>query len=119
VPGQFGPSSDKPLRYLHDVLRALAGFAYVALRFLPQASYEQAAQMPVSAAPDVVTRTFVPLRAIAPGKLDLWKQAAAGATEALRSGNGSSASIWRARRIAACSVFWSGRDRGQVRWELR
>jgi len=75
--------------------------------------------MRVSPAPDVVTRIFMLFRGVAPGKLDLWKQAAARATAALRSGNESSPSTWRARRIAACSMLWRERDGGQVRWELR
>jgi hypothetical protein len=53
---------------------------YVALRFLPQASYEQAAQMRVSPTPDVVTRIFMLFRGVAPGDLGLWEQAAARAT---------------------------------------
>ena len=52
------------------------------------------------------------------GKLDLWEKAAARPTAALRSERRSSASTWPARRIAACSMFWSGRDGGQVRWAL-
>jgi len=46
---------------------------YVALRFLPQASYEQAAQMRVSPAPDVVTRIFMLFRGVDPGDLDHWE----------------------------------------------
>ena len=49
---------------------------YVALRFLSQASYEQAAQIRVSPAPDVVTRVFTFLRGIAANDLRLWEQAA-------------------------------------------
>ena len=53
---------------------------YVALRFLPQASYEQAAQMRISPAPDVVTRVFMLFRGVAPGDMGLWEHAAARAT---------------------------------------
>jgi hypothetical protein len=45
--------------------------AYIALRFLPQASYEQAAQMRVSPVSNVVTRALMLLRCVAPGNLDL------------------------------------------------
>jgi len=53
---------------------------YVAIRFLAQASYEQAAKMRVSPAPDVVTRVFMLFHGVAPGDLDLWSQATARAT---------------------------------------
>ncbi|KAH9960161.1 hypothetical protein BC827DRAFT_1209513 [Russula dissimulans] len=53
---------------------------YVALRFLPQASYEKAAQMRVSPAADVVTRVFMLFRGVTKGDLGLWAQAAARAT---------------------------------------
>jgi hypothetical protein len=61
-------------------LQDLLKHEYDALRFLPQASYEQAAQMRVSPAPDVVTRIFMLFRGVAPGDLDFWEQAAARAT---------------------------------------
>jgi hypothetical protein len=79
-PGNLVLPRGKALGYLHEVLKVLAGFAYVALRLLLQASYEQGAQMRVSRVPDVVTRVFMLLRGVAPGNLDLWKQAAARAT---------------------------------------
>jgi hypothetical protein len=53
---------------------------HVALRFLAQASYEKAAQMRVSPAPDVVTRVFMLFRGVDPGDLGFWAQAAARAT---------------------------------------
>ena len=53
---------------------------YVALRFLAQASYEQAAKMRVSPAPGVVTRVSMLFRGVTPGDLDLWSQAAARVT---------------------------------------
>ncbi|KAH9960153.1 hypothetical protein BC827DRAFT_1209480 [Russula dissimulans] len=62
--------------WLPDLLK----YEYVALRFLPQASYERAAQMRVSPTPDVVTRVFMLFRGVAPGDLGLWEQAAARAT---------------------------------------
>ena len=65
------------LRYwLPDLLK----HEYVALRFLSQASYEQAAQMRVSPAPDVVTRVFMLFRGVAADDLELWEQAAARAS---------------------------------------
>jgi ubiquitin C len=62
--------------WLPDLLK----HEFVALRFLPQASYEKAAQMRISPAPDVVTRVFMLFRGVAPGDLGLWEQAAARAT---------------------------------------
>ena len=62
--------------WLPDLLK----HEYVALRFLPQASYEQAAKMRVSPAPDIVTRVFMLFRGVAPGDLDFWSRAAARAT---------------------------------------
>jgi len=68
---------DWVLRYwLPDLLE----HEYVALRFIPQASYEKAAQMWVSPAPDVVTRVFMLFRGVAEGDLRLWGQAVARAT---------------------------------------
>ena len=62
--------------WLPDLLK----HEYVALRFLAQSSYEQAAQMRVSPAPDVVTRVFMLFRGVAADDLGLWEQAAARAT---------------------------------------
>jgi hypothetical protein len=62
--------------WLPDLLK----HQHVALRFLAQASYEKAAQMRVSPAPDVVTRVFMLFRGVNPGDLNLWAQAAARAT---------------------------------------
>jgi len=62
--------------WLPDLLK----HKYIALRFLAQASYEQAAKMRVSPTPDVVTRVFMLFRGVAQGDLDPWSQAAARAT---------------------------------------
>jgi len=62
--------------WLPDLLK----HEYVALRFLTQASYEQAAQMHVSPAPDVVTRVFMLFRGVAADDLRHWEQAATRAT---------------------------------------
>jgi hypothetical protein len=62
--------------WLPDLLK----HEYIALRFLPQASYEQAAQMRISPAPDVITRVFMLFCGVSPGDLGLWEQAAARAT---------------------------------------
>ncbi len=43
---------------------------YVALRFLPQAVYERAAQLEVTPAPDVVTRVFMLFRGVAAEDVD-------------------------------------------------
>jgi len=63
--------------WLPDLLK----HEYVALRFLPQASYEKAAQMRVSPTPDVITRIFMLFRGVAKGDLGIWGQAAARATD--------------------------------------
>jgi len=64
--------------WLPDLLK----HEYVALRFLPQASYEQAAQMRISPSPDVVTRIFMLFRGVPTGDLGFWEQAATRATAA-------------------------------------
>ena len=53
---------------------------YVALRFIAQASYETAAQLRISPAPDVVTRIFMLFRGIRSDNLGFWAPAAAHAT---------------------------------------
>jgi hypothetical protein len=63
---------------------------YVALRFLSQASYEQAARMRISPVPDVVTRVFMLFRGVASGDLNLWEQANARAT----SEDGGATTFW-------------------------
>ena len=45
-------------------LPALSKKPYVALRFLPQAAYERAAELKVTPAPDVVTRVFMLFRGV-------------------------------------------------------
>jgi hypothetical protein len=45
------------------------------LRFLIQESYEQAAPMLISPAPDVVTRSFMLFRGVASPDLELWQSA--------------------------------------------
>jgi hypothetical protein len=68
---------DWAVRYwLPDLLK----HEYVALRFLPQVSYEKAAKMRVSPMPDVVTRVFMLFRGVAKEDSGLWNQAAARAT---------------------------------------
>ena len=67
-----------PRYWLPDLLK----HEYIALRFLPQASYERAAEMHISPTPDLVTRVFMLFRGIAPGDLGFWEQAAARASAA-------------------------------------
>ena len=55
---------------------------YVTLRFLAQVSYEQAAKMRVSPAPNAATRVIMLFRGVAPGNLELGEQAAAWVTAA-------------------------------------
>jgi len=48
---------------------------YIALRFLPQASYEQAAPLDVSPTPDIVTRIFMVFKGIEESGLEAWPAA--------------------------------------------
>jgi len=48
---------------------------HVALRFLPQRAYEQAAKLDVTPVPDVVTRVFMLFRGIREGEIDEWRAA--------------------------------------------
>ncbi|KAI0246381.1 hypothetical protein BJV78DRAFT_1255092 [Lactifluus subvellereus] len=59
--------------WLPDLLK----HEYVALRFLAQESYEQAAPMRVSPTPDVVTRVFMLFRGVAAADVELWQSASA------------------------------------------
>ena len=62
------------LRYwLSDLLK----HEYVALRSPAEESYERAAPMRVSPAPDVVTRVFMPFRGIAAADVESWQSASA------------------------------------------
>jgi hypothetical protein len=73
--GSFG--RERPRRYW---LPSLLKHEFVALRFVAQASYEKAAQMRVSPAPDVVTRVFMLFRGVSSDDVGLWAPAAARAT---------------------------------------
>jgi hypothetical protein len=55
---------------------------YIALRFVAQAAYEQAAQLRITPAPDVVTRVFMLFRGVPVGGLGLWEAASARAAVA-------------------------------------
>ena len=61
-------------------LPSLLKHEYVALRFVAQASYENAARMRISPAPDVVTRVFMLFRGVRSDDVGLWAPAAARAT---------------------------------------
>ena len=54
---------------------------YVALRFIPQASYKRPAQIHILPAPDVVTRVFMLFRGVRSDDVGLWAQTATRATE--------------------------------------
>ncbi|KAK0184726.1 hypothetical protein F5146DRAFT_1073457 [Armillaria mellea] len=54
---------------------------YVALRFLPQASYAHAAPLDVEPKPDVVTRVFMLFKRVCEDELDEWEGAASRASE--------------------------------------
>jgi hypothetical protein len=59
--------------WLPDMLK----HEYVALQFVAQDAYEQAAPMCIAPAPDVVTRVFMLFRGVAEGNLELWEAASA------------------------------------------
>jgi len=54
---------------------------HVAFRFLPQASYEQAARLSISPTPDVVTRVFMIFQGIEESELGSWSGAQAKADD--------------------------------------
>ncbi|TCD66901.1 hypothetical protein EIP91_000740 [Steccherinum ochraceum] len=58
-------------------LPSLLKHEYVALRFVPQESYEQAAPMVVSPAPDVVVRVFMIFQGVSPDEVGFWSAAQA------------------------------------------
>ena len=62
---------------------------YIALRFVAQDAYEQAAPMRIAPTPDVVTRVFMLFRGVAVGDLALWESASARA-----AGVGASGALW-------------------------
>jgi hypothetical protein len=61
-------------------LPSLLKHEYIALRFITQESYEKAAQMLISPAPDVVTRVFMLFRGVPVDDVGLWEAAAGRAT---------------------------------------
>ena len=61
-------------------LPSLLKHEYIALRFITQESYEKAAQMRISPAPDIVTRVFMLFRGVRADDVDFWEAAAARAT---------------------------------------
>ncbi|KAI9442945.1 hypothetical protein H4582DRAFT_1921437 [Lactarius indigo] len=63
--------------WLPDMLK----HEYVALRFIAQESYEKAAAMRITPAPDIVTRVFMLFCGVAAGDLGLWEPARARAVE--------------------------------------
>ncbi|KAH9033623.1 hypothetical protein EDB85DRAFT_1099774 [Lactarius pseudohatsudake] len=77
----MGAQKDDPnlTRYwLPDMLK----YEYVALRFIAQESYEKAAEMRITPAPDIVTRVFMLFRGVVASDLALWEPARARAAEA-------------------------------------
>jgi len=54
---------------------------YVALRFLPQKSYEHAAPLDVDPKPDIVTRVFMLFKKVCKDGLDEWEGALSRASE--------------------------------------
>ena len=89
---------------------------YVALRFLAQDAYEQAAPMRIAPAPDVVTRVFMLFHGVSVGDLGLWDVASA---RAVATG-GDGATFWvdvvgvDAARAADSGLFrvleWGGME---------
>ncbi|TCD66903.1 hypothetical protein EIP91_000742 [Steccherinum ochraceum] len=68
-------------------LPSLLKHEYVALRFVPQESYEQAAPLTVSPAPDVVVRVFMIFQGVSPDEVGSWSAAQARA--------GDDVALWR------------------------
>ncbi|VDB94114.1 unnamed protein product [Peniophora sp. CBMAI 1063] len=62
-------------------LPSILKHSYVALRFLPQEEYEQAAELTVKPTPDVVTRVFMLFRGVKESQLADWELARARASE--------------------------------------
>ena len=58
--------------YIRYWLPSLLKHTYVALRFLPQASYKQAALLSVSPTPDVITRVFMVFQGVKEADLGSW-----------------------------------------------
>ncbi len=54
---------------------------FVALRFLPQASYEHAAPLDVEPKPDVVVRVFMLFKRVCEDEFDDWEGSLAGVGE--------------------------------------
>ncbi|KAI0707107.1 hypothetical protein C8Q76DRAFT_748005 [Earliella scabrosa] len=54
-------------------LPSLSKQPYTALRFLPQAVYERAAELEVEPKPDVVTRVFMLFRGVPSDELEMWQ----------------------------------------------
>ncbi|KAF8264819.1 hypothetical protein EI94DRAFT_1737589 [Lactarius quietus] len=95
--------------WLPDMLK----HEYVALRFVAQDAYENAARLRITPAPDVVTRVFMLFRGVAVGDLGLWEAASVRA-------NAADGSFWadvvgvNARRAADSTLFrvleWGGME---------
>ena len=91
-------------------------YEYIALRFVAQDAYEQAAPMRIAPIPDVVTRVFMLFRGVAAGDLGLWQAASARAAPASAEG----ATFWadvvgvNAARAADSGLFrvleWGGME---------
>ena len=89
---------------------------YIALRFVAQDAYEQAAPMRIVPTPDVVTRVFMLFRGVAVDDLGLWEAASARAA----SGSSDGAGFWadvvgvNAARAADRGLFrvleWGGME---------
>lgn len=56
-------------------LPSILKHAHIALRFVPQVEYEQAARLAVTPTPDVVTRIFMVFRGIEEGEMSQWESA--------------------------------------------
>lgn len=54
---------------------------HLAFRFLPQASYEEAAPLEISPSPDVITRVFMIFKGVAEEELQSWTSASCRASE--------------------------------------
>jgi hypothetical protein len=71
-------SCDNSFRYW---LPSILKHQHLAFRFLPQASYEQAAPLEISPSPDVITRVFMIFQGVTEEKLQGWTEASCRASE--------------------------------------
>ena len=70
-----------PYNFCRYWLPSILKHQYLAFRFLPQASYEEAAPLEIFPSPDVTTRVFMIFTGVAEGELQNWTTASCRASE--------------------------------------